>query len=173
MRSRSYTFTSKVVPPTAEPVPPATWNRGNSHVLRSRRGPAAVPPRGIAYLRTQKHCQVYCNVRQLRGNPHVSLSPRRGTPERNCVGPHTEATSGVCRDMVIQSPWTCRCRIHQLRYFQNRKPASLAQRPSKLRSNRYHCQWQLSHHRVGQWIWHSRQAHPSHSAEYIQRLATP
>ena len=26
---------------------------------RSRRGPAAVPPRGIAYFRTQKHCQVY------------------------------------------------------------------------------------------------------------------
>ena len=79
MRSRSYKFTSKVAPPTAEPVPPATWNRGNSHVLRSRRGPAAVPPRGIAYFRTQKHCQVYCNVRQLRGNPHVSLSSRRGT----------------------------------------------------------------------------------------------
>ena len=54
MRSRSYKFISKVVPPTAEPVPPATWNRGNSHVLRSRRGPAAVPPRGIAYFRTQK-----------------------------------------------------------------------------------------------------------------------
>ena len=63
MRSRSYKFTGKVVPPTAGPVPPATWNRGNSHVLRSRRGPAAVPPIVIAYFRTRKHCQVYCRVR--------------------------------------------------------------------------------------------------------------
>ena len=59
MRSRSYKFTGKVVPPTAGPVPPATWNRG----LRSRRGPAAVPPIVIAYFRTRKHCQVYCRVR--------------------------------------------------------------------------------------------------------------
>ena len=36
MRSRSYKFTTKVVPPRAGPVPPAPWNRGNSHVLRSR-----------------------------------------------------------------------------------------------------------------------------------------
>jgi hypothetical protein len=40
MRPRSYKLTGKVVPPTAGPVPPATWNRGNSHILRSRRGPA-------------------------------------------------------------------------------------------------------------------------------------
>ena len=40
-----------------------SWNRGNSHVLRSRRGPAAVPPIVIAYFRTRKHCQVYCRVR--------------------------------------------------------------------------------------------------------------
>ena len=74
---------------------------------------------------------------------------------------HTEATSGVCRDMVIQSPWTCRW-IHQLRYFQNRKPASLAQHPSKFNA----LQERLSHHRVEQWIWRSRQVHPSHAAEY-------
>ena len=132
MRSRSYKFTGKVVPPTAGPVPPATWNRGNSHVLRSRRGPAAVPPIVIAYFRTRKHCQVYCRVRHgIVVIPTFRCPPRRGTAWRNCVGPHIEATSGVCRDMVIQSPWTCRCRIHQLRYFQNRKPASLAQHPSK------------------------------------------
>ena len=49
---------------------------------------------------------------------------------------------------------------------------SKATRPNSMCSNRYHCQWQLSHHRVEQWTWHSRQAHPSHSAEYTQRLAT-
>ena len=49
MRSRSYKFTSKVVPPTAEPVPPATWNRG----IPTFCGPAAVPPIGIAHFRTQ------------------------------------------------------------------------------------------------------------------------
>ena len=38
---------------------------------------------------------------------------------------------------------------------------SKATRPNSMCSNRYHCQWQLSHHRVEQWIWHSRQAHPT------------
>ena len=54
------------------------------------------------------------------------------------MGPRTEATSGVCRDMVIQSPWTCRCRIHQLSDISKieNQLLSLNTRPNAMRSNR-------------------------------------
>ena len=62
----------------------------------------AVPPRSHCRP-AQRNCVLShtkalsgCNVRQLRGNLHVSLSPAAAP-----LGPHTEATSGVCRDMVI------------------------------------------------------------------------
>ena len=115
MRSRSYKFTSKVVPPTAEPVPPATWNRGNSHILRSRRGPAAVLPRGIAWVPTQKQHQVFAGTWRSNHHGHVGVEDINSD------------ISNIENQLL-----------------------SLNTRPNSMRSNRYHCQWQLSHHRVEQ-----------------------
>ena len=97
-----------------------------------------VPPIVIAYFRTRKHCQVYCRVRHgIVVIPRFAVPPPRYRLEELRGSPHREATSGVCRDMVIQSPWTCRCRIHQLRYFQiENQLLSLNTRPKSMRSNR-------------------------------------
>ena len=122
MRSRSYKFTGKVVPPTAGPVPPATWNRGNSHVLRSRRGPAAVPPIVIAYFRTRKHCQVYCRVRHGIVVIPTFRCPPAAVPPRGIAWVPTQK-----QHQVLAGTWWSnhhghdRCRIHQLRYFPKSK----------------------------------------------------
>ena len=94
MRSRSSKFTSKVVQPTAEPVPPATWNRGNSTFCgppRSRCGPAY---RNCALSHTKALSGLLQRPTWNRGDPHVSLSPPelRGSPHRSNIS--------ICRDIV-------------------------------------------------------------------------